>query len=82
MIKNDREFWDWYVARLVSDSKFERDIVARKTFSKLRTSIAGLYAARGYQAGRNMHLSRPSSCTRSARRRCSGSLIFTSVNAV
>ncbi|MDK2857712.1 MAG: hypothetical protein PWQ89_831 [Verrucomicrobiota bacterium] len=50
MIKNDREFWDWYVARLVSDSKFERDIVARKTFSKLRTSIAGLYAARGYQA--------------------------------
>lgn len=47
MIKNDREFWDWYVNRLVSDSKFQRDVVARKTFSKLRSAIAGLYSARG-----------------------------------
>lgn len=47
MIKNDHEFWEWYVARLIGDQKFIRDIVARKTFSKLRSSIAGLYAARG-----------------------------------
>ena len=46
MVKNDHEFWDWYVARLVGDSKFTRDVVARKTFSKLRSAIAGLYAAR------------------------------------
>jgi thioredoxin-like negative regulator of GroEL len=47
MVKNDHEFWNWYVNRLVSDSKFTRDVVARKTFSKLRSAIAGLYAARG-----------------------------------
>ena len=50
MIKNDHDFWDWYVGRLVSDSKFTRDIVARKTFSKLRSAIAGLYDARGEKA--------------------------------
>lgn len=47
MIKNDHDFWGWYTERLVSDSKFTRDVVARKSFSKLRTAIAGLYAARG-----------------------------------
>lgn len=50
MIKNDHEFWDWYVNRLVNDSKFTRDIVAQKTFSKLRSAIAGLYDARGEKA--------------------------------
>jgi thioredoxin-like negative regulator of GroEL len=47
MVKNDHEFWDWYTKRLVNDSKFTRDVVACKTFSKLRSAIAGLYAARG-----------------------------------
>lgn len=47
MIKNDRDFWDWYVARLLNDRKFRRDVVARKSFSKLRCAIAGLYAYRG-----------------------------------
>ncbi len=47
MVKNDHEFWDWYVNRLVNDKKFTRDVVACKTFSKLRSAIAGLYAARG-----------------------------------
>jgi len=47
MIRNDHEFWDWYVDRLVNDHKFRRDIVAQKTFSKLRSAIAGLYDARG-----------------------------------
>jgi tetratricopeptide (TPR) repeat protein len=46
MVKNDREFWDWYIARLKDNEKFLRDVVARKTFSKLRSAIAGLYAAR------------------------------------
>jgi thioredoxin-like negative regulator of GroEL len=48
MIKNDQDFWNWYVDRLVTDRKFQRDIVARKSFSKLRSAIAGLYSARGH----------------------------------
>lgn len=46
MVKNDREFWAWYIKRLNNNPKFARDVVARKTFSKLRSAIAGLYAAR------------------------------------
>jgi len=46
MVKNDRDFWDWYCKRLLGNKKFLRDVVARKTFSKLRSAIAGLYAAR------------------------------------
>jgi hypothetical protein len=46
MVKNDREFWDWYTKRLTSNPRFHRDVVARKTFSKLRSAIAGIYAAR------------------------------------
>ncbi|VGO21037.1 protein O-mannosyl-transferase family [Pontiella sulfatireligans] len=47
MIKNDTDFWSWYCDRLLGDQKFIRDIVARKSFSKLRSALAGLYAARG-----------------------------------
>jgi hypothetical protein len=47
VIENDTKFWGWYVDRLINDDKFIRDIVARKSFSKLRSAIAGLYAARG-----------------------------------
>lgn len=47
LVAKDRGFWNWYCTRLLADKKFERDIVARKTFSKLRGAIAGLYAARG-----------------------------------
>jgi hypothetical protein len=47
MVKNDTDFWNWYVDRLLGDQKFIRDIVARKSFSKLRSALAGLYAARG-----------------------------------
>jgi len=46
MIKNDMDFWNWYTNRLLSDKKFQRDVVARKSFSKLRCAIAGLYAYR------------------------------------
>lgn len=46
MIKNDMEFWNWYNNRLLNNENFRRDAVARKTFSKLRCAIAGLYAYR------------------------------------
>jgi tetratricopeptide (TPR) repeat protein len=46
-VENDTAFWDWYTARLMSNNKFKRDVVARKTFSKLRSAIAGLYSHRG-----------------------------------
>ena len=48
LIAKDRGFWNWYCKRLLADSAFKRDVVARKTFSKLRGAIAGLYAARGH----------------------------------
>ncbi len=45
-IENDRAFWDWYTEKLLNDRRFKRDIVARKTFSKLRSAIAGIYVYR------------------------------------
>ena len=36
-------FWNWYTQRLLNDEKFQQDVIARKTFSKLRGAIAGLY---------------------------------------
>ena len=47
LIADDTAFWNWYTQRLTSDPRFIRDIVARKSFSKLRTAIAALYNARG-----------------------------------
>ena len=44
---NDLDFWDWYTRRMHSNPKFLRDVVARKSFSKLRSAIGGLYANRG-----------------------------------
>ncbi|MBI2442109.1 MAG: DUF2723 domain-containing protein [Lentisphaerae bacterium] len=46
MVKNDQDFWAWYYERLMNDRKFQRDVVARKTFSKLRCAIAGVYVFR------------------------------------
>ncbi len=46
MVKNDKDFWDWYSQRLLNNWKFRRDVVARKTFSKLRGAIAGIYTFR------------------------------------
>jgi hypothetical protein len=48
VIRNDLDFWDWYTRRLTSSTKFKRDVVAQKSFSKLRSAIAGLYAVRGH----------------------------------
>ncbi len=47
VVKKDMEFWAWYKRRLLNNKKFLWDSVARKTFSKLRSAIAGLYEARG-----------------------------------
>ena len=44
---DDLDFWDWYTRRITHDRKYRRDIVAQKSFSKLRSAIAGLYMARG-----------------------------------
>ncbi|MFO7937366.1 MAG: DUF2723 domain-containing protein [Kiritimatiellia bacterium] len=43
LIQNDMDFWDWYTRRLTSDPAFRRDLPAQKSFSKLRSAIAGLY---------------------------------------
>jgi tetratricopeptide (TPR) repeat protein len=45
--RDDTDFWDWYTRRLMDNNGFVRDVCARKSFSKLRSAIAGLYAARG-----------------------------------
>jgi tetratricopeptide (TPR) repeat protein len=46
-VRDDMDFWDWYTRRFLADPKFLRDVVARKSFSKLRSAIAGVYAVRG-----------------------------------
>jgi len=46
-VTDDMDFWDWYTRRLISRREFQRDVVARKSFSKLRSALAGLYAYRG-----------------------------------
>ena len=43
----DRDFWDWYVRRLLSDPMYRRDFAGQKSFSKLRAAIAGLYSKQG-----------------------------------
>ena len=43
LVKNDQNFWRWYTDWLLSQSEFRRDICARKSFSKLRSAIAGIY---------------------------------------
>ena len=46
----DRDFWDWYVRRLLNDPMYRRDFAAQKSFSKLRAAIAGLYSRQGRRA--------------------------------
>jgi len=46
----DMDFWDWYSRHLLRRPEFRRDLPAQKSFSKLRSAIAGLYAARGLRA--------------------------------
>ena len=46
VVDNDHRFWGWYTPWLLSQSTFTRDICARKSFSKLRTAIGGIYEYR------------------------------------
>jgi predicted Zn-dependent protease len=46
VVRNDQDFWDWYARRLRGSVKFRRDVVAQKSFSKLRSAIGGLYRSR------------------------------------
>ena len=43
VVENDRKFWGWYTEWLLGQSEFRRDVCARKSFSKLRSAIAGIY---------------------------------------
>jgi tetratricopeptide (TPR) repeat protein len=43
VVENDQRFWGWYTHWLLDQSEFRRDICARKSFSKLRSAIAGIY---------------------------------------
>ncbi|MBR4170294.1 MAG: DUF2723 domain-containing protein [Kiritimatiellae bacterium] len=43
-VVDDLDFWDWYSRKLVKSPQFRRDVPAQKSFSKLRSAIAGLYA--------------------------------------
>lgn len=44
--RND-DFWDWMVRRLIMRAGYGRDFAAQKSFSKLRSSQAGIYARNG-----------------------------------
>jgi hypothetical protein len=46
MIARDRAYWDALFEDLHNDPRFQRDEAAKKTFSKLRSTIGGLYAFR------------------------------------
>ncbi len=43
IVENDRRFWDDLESKFLSDPRFRRDVVARKTYSKLRSAIGGVY---------------------------------------
>ncbi len=62
----DMDFWDWYTRRLLNDPMFRRDFAAQKSFSKLRSALAGLYRTQhrfshAAQAFREAHLLYPAS---------------------
>lgn len=46
MIARDRKYWDQLVTEFTARPEFWRDNDARKTFSKLRSAIGGIYAYR------------------------------------
>ncbi len=46
VVAQDRRFWDALSRELLADPHFTGNEAARKTFAKLRSSIAGLYAYR------------------------------------
>lgn len=69
IVNRDMDFWDWYTRRLLADPRYPRDFVARKSFSKLRSAIAGTYsnrrllepAERAFQEARALYVYSPES---------------------
>ena len=47
VVQDDLDFWDWYTRRFLNHPMFRRDVPGQKSFSKLRSALAGLYAHRG-----------------------------------
>lgn len=43
----DGDFWDWMTRRLATRTAYRRDFAAQKSFSKLRSALAGVYARNG-----------------------------------
>ncbi len=47
IVTRDRQYWDKLSHELLAREEFVRNSDAKKSFSKMRSAIAGLYAARG-----------------------------------
>ena len=50
IVARDRAYWDKLAGELLARAEFRRNSDAKKSFSKLRSAIAGLYVARGLTA--------------------------------
>jgi hypothetical protein len=50
VLGRDRQYWDALVHELQARSAYQADLTAQRTFAKLRSTIAGLYAHRGLLA--------------------------------
>ncbi len=44
LVPRDADFWDWMTRRLALRRDYRRDFAAQKSFSKLRSALAGVYA--------------------------------------
>jgi len=47
IMKRDRQYWDKLSKEFLAREEFRRNSDAKKSFSKMRSAIAGLYSARG-----------------------------------
>ena len=47
LVRQDADFWDWYMRRLLNDPMYRRDFAGQKSFSKLRAALAGLLLKQG-----------------------------------
>ena len=50
IVARDKAYWDKLTAEFTARENFRRNNDAKKSFSKMRSAIAGLYAARGLNA--------------------------------
>jgi tetratricopeptide (TPR) repeat protein len=47
IVEHDRQYWNTLTGEFLAREDFRRNMDAKKTFSKLRCAIAGVYSARG-----------------------------------